>query len=137
MTNESDQQMRSILENAHTVAVVGISDNPERPSLGVAGYLQDHGYRIIPVNPMIGEVLGERSVASLRDIQEPVDIVDVFRRPEAVPAVVEDAIAIAAKVVWMQEGVVNEEAAQRAREAGLQVVMDQCIKKTHRRLMGE
>jgi predicted CoA-binding protein len=132
----TDDEIRNILETAKTVAVVGISDNPERPSFGVAGFLQKHGYKIVPVNPTLDRVLGERSVGGLRDIQGPVDVVDIFRRPDAVPPIVEDAIAIGAKVVWMQEGVVNEEAAERARAAGLQVVMDHCMKKEYTRLIG-
>jgi predicted CoA-binding protein len=132
----TDDEIRNILETAKTVAVVGISDNPERPSFGVAGFLQKHGYKIVPVNPTLDRVLGERSVGGLRDIQGPVDVVDIFRRPDAVPPIVEDAIAIGAKVVWMQEGVVNEEAAERARTAGLQVVMDHCMKKEYTRLIG-
>jgi uncharacterized protein len=132
----TDDEIRSILQTAKTVAVVGISDSPERPSFGVAGFLQKHGYKIVPVNPTLDQVFGERSVAGLRDIQGPVDVVDIFRRPDAVPPIVEDAITIGAKVVWMQEGVVNEDAAERARSAGLQVVMDRCMKKEYVRLIG-
>jgi predicted CoA-binding protein len=132
----TDDEIRNILETAKTVAVVGISDNPDRPSFGVAGFLQKHGYKIVPVNPTLDQVLGERSGAGLCDIQGPIDVVDIFRRADAVPPIVEDAIAIGAKVVWMQEGVVNEEAAERARAAGLQVVMDRCMKKEYARLIG-
>jgi uncharacterized protein len=131
----TDDEIRDIYRTAKTVAVVGISDNPERPSLGVATFLQQHGYRIVPVNPALSEALGERSFASLRDVDVPVDVVDIFRRSDAVPPIVEDAIAIGAKVVWMQEGVENAEAADRARAAGLQVVMDRCMKKEYRRLI--
>lgn len=122
-----------LLKNARTIAVVGLSSNRMRPSYGVADYLQRAGYKIIPVNPNEVEVLGERAVARLEDIREKVDIVDIFRRSEFVPEVVESAIAIAAKAVWMQEGVIHEAAAQRARAAGLEVVMDLCILKEHAR----
>jgi hypothetical protein len=129
-----DETIRRILLSAKTIAVVGLSSNPMRPSHGVSEYLQRRGYRIIPVNPQETEVLGEKSYASLRDVPEKVDIVDIFRRSEAVPPIVEDAIAIGAGTVWMQEGVVHEAAAQKARAAGLEVVMDLCILKEHRRL---
>jgi predicted CoA-binding protein len=120
-----------ILRTTHTIAVVGLSSKTFRPSYGVAEYLQSVGYRIIPVNPEETEVLGERSYARLEDISEPVDLVDIFRRSEFVPEIVESAIRIGAKAVWMQEGVVHEEAAERARQAGLAVVMDLCILKEH------
>ncbi len=123
----------AILKDARTVAVVGLSPDPSRPSHVVASYLKRQGYRIIPVNPTVSEVLGERSYPDLRSVPEPVDVVDVFRRPEHVPAIVEEAIAIGAKAVWLQEGVVHEEAAQRARQAGLRVVMDRCMLKEHQR----
>jgi predicted CoA-binding protein len=125
-----------ILQQARTIAMVGLSSNPFRPSHFAAIYMLAEGYNIIPVNPTEQEVLGRRSYASLRDIPEPVDIVDIFRDPEAVPEIVEDAIAIGAKVVWMQLGVINEEAARRAREAGLEVVMDACVKIEHARFFG-
>ncbi|MCU0245543.1 MAG: CoA-binding protein [Bryobacter sp.] len=128
------ETIRRILLNSKTIAVVGLSSNPTRPSHGVSEYLQRRGYRIIPVNPQETEVLGEKSYASLRDVPEKVDIVDIFRRSDAVPPIVEDAIAIGAGAVWMQEGVVHEAAAQKARAAGLEVVMDLCILKEHRRL---
>lgn len=127
-------EIRDILTGSKTVAVVGLSDNPGRASYHVAAYLQKHGYRIIPVNPAVSEVLGERSYGSLRDVPEPVDLVDVFRKSDAVPPIVDDAIAVGAKAVWMQEGVVHEEAAARARAAGLKVVMDRCTLKEHARL---
>jgi hypothetical protein len=123
-----------ILAAARTIAVVGLSHKRYRPSHGVAEYLKRAGYRIVPVNPFETEVLGERSYPSLDDVEEPIDIVDIFRRSEFVPEIVEAAIRKGAKLVWMQEGVVHEEAAQRAREAGLAVVMDRCILKDHRRL---
>lgn len=122
-----------LLKGAHVIAVVGLSSNRMRPSFGVAEYLQRAGYRIIPVNPNEREVLGERAMARLEDIPEKVDIVDVFRRSEFVPEVAESAIAIGAKALWLQEGVVHEAAAQRARDAGLFVVMDQCILKEYAR----
>ncbi len=111
--------------------MVGLSDKPDRPSSEVASYLKDEGYRIIPVNPLIAETLGERAYAGLRDIPEPVDVVQIFRRPQFVPQIVEDAIAIGARVVWMQLGIVHEEAAARARAAGLRVVMNTCMATTH------
>jgi predicted CoA-binding protein len=129
--------IREILTTSKTVAVVGLSEDPARPSHYVAAYLQKHGYRIIPVNPLIKEVLGEKSYASLREIPIPIDMVDVFRRSDAMPAIVEDAIAVRAKSVWMQEGVIHEEAAARARAAGLKVVMDRCTLKEHSRLAAE
>ncbi len=122
-----------ILRESKTIAVVGLSDKPDRPSYRVAKYLQDHGYRIIPVNPTLTEVLGERAYPDLLAIPEPVDVVDIFRQSEAVPPIVEQAIAIGARAVWMQEGVVHEAAAARARQAGLDVVMDRCMFKEHRR----
>jgi hypothetical protein len=127
-------EIGEILATTKTIAVVGLSDNPNRPSYHVAAYLQTHGYRIIPVNPFVNEVLGERSYAGLRDIPVPVDLVDIFRKSELVPPVVEDAIAIHAKAIWMQEGVVHEEASAQARAAGLKVVMDRCVLKEHVRL---
>lgn len=116
-----------------TIAVVGLSSDPMRPSHGVARYLQRHGYRIIPVNPYEQLVLGERAYPNLREVPVPVDVVDVFRRPEFVPEVVEDAIAVGARALWLQFGVVHDEAARRAQAAGLAVVMDRCIKVEHAR----
>jgi predicted CoA-binding protein len=126
-----------IFRDARTIAVVGASPNPERPSHGVAAYLQAAGYRIIPVNPTVDAVLGEKSYASLADVPEPIDVVDVFRRSEDVPPIVAEAVRVGARVVWMQEGVVNEAAAASARAAGLTVVMDRCMLKEHRRLRAE
>jgi predicted CoA-binding protein len=120
-----------LLKSARTIAVVGLSSSRMRPSYGVSEYMQRAGYKIIPVNPNETDVLGQRAVARLEDIREKVDIVDVFRRPEFVPEIVESAIAIGAKAVWLQEGVIHEVAAQRARDAGLFVVMDRCILKEH------
>jgi predicted CoA-binding protein len=122
-----------ILQSARTIAVVGLSGKRYRPSYGVAEYLQRSGYRIIPVNPEETEVLGEKSYPDLDSVPGPVDVVDIFRRSEFVPEIVEAAIRKGAKAVWMQEGVVHEEAANRARQAGLAVVMDRCILKDHRR----
>lgn len=133
--NPDDRAMRQILETARTIAVVGLSDKPDRESYKVAKYLQGHGYRIIPVNPMVDEVLGEQSYASVADIPKPVDIVDVFRKPEAVPPIAQEAIDAGAGTLWLQLDVVNQEAAEQARAAGLQVVMDRCIKIEHGRLL--
>ena len=125
-----------ILQSYRTIAMVGLSANPFRPSHFAAIYMLAEGYNVIPVNPREQEILGRRSYAALRDIPEPVEIVDIFREPSAVPALVEDAIAIGAKVVWMQLGVINEAAARRARAAGLEVVMDACVKIEHARFFG-
>ena len=126
--------IREILHSARTIAVVGLSGKRYRPSYGVSEYLQKAGYRIIPVNPRETEVLGEKAYPDLDSVPEPIDIVDIFRRSEFVPDIVEAAIRKGAKVIWMQEGVVHEAAARRAEEAGLTVVMDRCILKDHRRL---
>ena len=127
----NDKTIRDLLSSAQTIAVVGLSNNPLRASHNVAEYLQSKGYRIIPVNPNVTEVLGERAVASLDEISGPIDIVDVFRRSEYVPDIVEAAIRRNARVIWMQLGVANEAAAERARDAGLEVVMDRCILQDH------
>ena len=132
----NDKEMKEILLSTKTIASVGVSSNPEKESYDVAAYLKGQGYRVIPVNPTATEILGEKTYASLSDIPDQVDVVQVFRKPEDVPPVVEEAIKIGAKVVWMQAGIVNEEAAQTARKAGLQVVMDACMRATHRRLIG-
>lgn len=124
-------EIRELLESSKTIAVVGLSSSRMRPSYGVAEYMQRAGYRIIPVNPNEEEVLGEPAVDRLEDIREKVDIVDVFRRPEFVPEIVDSAIAIGAKALWLQEGVIHEAAAKRARDAGLFVAMDLCIMKEH------
>jgi predicted CoA-binding protein len=120
-----------VLKNSRTIAVVGLSSREHRPSYGVAQYLQSAGYRIIPVNPSETEILGEKCYARLEDIPERVDIVDIFRRAEFVPEIVESAIRIGARAVWMQEGVISPEGAEIARRAGLHVVMDTCILKEH------
>ena len=113
------------------VAVVGLSDNPDRPSYRVAKYLQEHGYRIVPVNPGCQEILGEKCYPGLRDIPFPVEIVDIFRVVSAIPEIVADAIAVGAKVVWMQQGLEEPDSARKAKQAGLQVVMDHCMKIEH------
>lgn len=125
----------NLLRHAKTIAVVGLSSRRSRPSYGVSEYMQSQGYRIIPVNPNETEILGEKSYATLEEIPQPIDIVDIFRRSDAVAEVVESAIRIGAKGVWMQEGVVDEEAAAKARAAGLEVVMDRCILKEHRKMI--
>ncbi len=126
-----------ILKTSRVVAIVGLSPDRNKPSYGVARYLKDHGYRIIPVYPREETILGEKVYASLSMIPEPVEVVDIFRRSDRVAEVVEEAIGIGARAVWMQEEVVNEIAAARAREAGLDVVMDRCMKKEHQRMCGE
>lgn len=132
----TDRQMTDLFKNAKTIAVVGLSNNPTRPSLGVSRFLQRHGYRIIPVNPKETEVLGEKAYPSVKDIPGPVDIVDIFRRPARVPEVIDDVLQKEGiRCIWMQEGVVNPEAAQKAEDAGLPVVMDRCILKEMARLL--
>jgi predicted CoA-binding protein len=125
----------NLLRNAKTIAVVGLSSRRSRPSYGVSEYMQSRGYRIIPVNPNETEILGEKAWATLEEIPDRVDIVDIFRRPECVPEIVDSAIRIGAKGIWMQEGVVNDEAAGKARAAGIEVVMDRCILKEHRKML--
>ena len=126
--------IRKVLGQYHTIAVVGLSDKADRPSHRVASYLKDRGYRIIPVNPRLESVLGEKAYPDLLSIPGPVDVVDIFRRSEEVGPVVDEAIKKRAKAVWMQEGIVNEAAAQKASEAGLEVIMDRCMLKEHQRL---
>jgi predicted CoA-binding protein len=134
-TTQTDAQViAAILKNYRVVAVVGLSSDPARPSYRVAEYLQQHGYRIIPVNPGCREVLGEKCYPTLKDIPFPVEVVDIFRKVEAIPAIVEEAIQVGAKAVWLQLGLVEPESAQKARKAGLQVVMDHCLKVEHARL---
>jgi uncharacterized protein len=139
VTNPADRELRILLGDAKTVAVVGLSSNPDRPSHGVAEYLQEHGYRIVPVNPNEREVLGERAYPSLLEVPPdlPIDVVDVFRRPEATPDVARQAVRIGAKALWLQEGIVSDEAYTIASEAGLDVIMGVCIRTTRRRLMEE
>ncbi len=129
-TNEAER-ISKLLKSAKTIAVVGLTNAPIRPSYGVSHYMQSQGYRIIPVNPNITQWEGEKAYASLLEVPEKIDIVDVFRRSEAVPEVVEQAIRIKAPAIWMQEGVVHREAAEKARQAGIFVVMDKCILKEH------
>ena len=129
--NESER-ISELLLNARTIAVVGLSDNPVRISHGVSQYMQSQGYRIIPVNPTITEALGEKAYPTLRDVPEKIDIVNVFRRSEFVPEVVEEAVALNIPAIWMQEGVIHQQAADEARAAGAFVVMDRCILKEHR-----
>jgi predicted CoA-binding protein len=124
-----------ILKRFHTVALVGLSSNKDRPSYGVAQYLKKQGYKVVPVNPNEEKILGLACYPSLSSLTEPVEIVDIFRSPDQVMEVVEEAIKIGAKVVWMQEGVMNAQAAMRARDAGLEVIMDMCMMKEHRRVM--
>ncbi|HSU59086.1 MAG TPA: CoA-binding protein [Bryobacteraceae bacterium] len=131
----SDQDMAEVLRSAKTIAVVGLSSNPMRASFGVSRFLQRHGYRIIPVNPNEREVLGERAYPTLKDVPGEIDIVNVFRRPSRVPEVADDAIQKGARCLWMQEGVLNQEAAEKAEAAGIPVVMDRCILKELARLL--
>ena len=126
-------EIGELLKRTKRIAVVGLSDSPLRPSYGVSAYMQSHGYKIIPVNPSIRGALGEKAVASLAEIDEKIDIVDVFRRPEYVPELVDEAIRLKVPAIWLQEDVIHEEAAEKARKAGIFVVMDKCILKEHRR----
>ncbi len=130
-TNTTDE-IGELLKRSKTIAVVGLSNNPLRPSYGVSAYMQSQGYRIIPVNPEIKGALGEKAVPTLSDVAEKIDIVDVFRRSEFVPDVVDEAIRLKVPAIWMQEGVMHEVAAEKARKAGILVVMDLCILKEHR-----
>jgi len=134
-TTHTDQ-IADLLKNAKTIAVVGLSDSPSRPSHGVSAYMQTQGYRIIPVNPQITDALGELSYASLLDVPDKIDIVDIFRRSEHVDEIVDQAIQLKVPAIWMQESVVNEPAAEKARRAGIFVVMDRCILKEHRQRFG-
>ena len=127
----SAAEITEILDNHRVVAVVGLSTDPGRPSHQVAHYLQEHGYRIVPVNPGCREILGEKCYATLRDIPFPVEVVDIFRKVDAIPGIVDDAIAVGAKVVWMQQGLEEPASARKARQAGLCVVMDRCLKIEH------
>lgn len=133
---DRDAELKEILLTAKTIASVGLSSNPDKESYRIATYLKAQGYRVIPVNPTASEIMGETSYPDLQSIPEKIDIVQVFRKPEDVPPVVEDAIKAGAKVIWMQEGIVHEEAAEKARQAGLQVVMDTCMRVAHRTLIG-
>ncbi len=130
------EQISELLKTAKTIAVVGLSDNPMRVSYDVSEYMQSQGYRIVPVNPTIAESLGEKAYPTLSEVPEKIDIVNVFRRPQFVPEVVEEAIRLKVPAIWLQEGVVHEAAAQKARDAGIFVVMDRCILKEHSRRLG-
>jgi predicted CoA-binding protein len=132
VTSPKVDPITELLNHAKTIAVVGLSNDPMRPSHGVSAYMQSHGYRVIPVNPQVESSLGERAYASLLDVPEKVDIVDIFRRPEFVEEVVDQAIRLKIPAIWMQEDVVHEKAAEKARKAGIFVVMDRCILKEHR-----
>ena len=132
----NDKQLKELYKTIRTIASVGLSANVEKPSFGIVYYLQQQGYRIIPVNPTTPEILGQTSYPDLLSIPEKVDVVQLFRRSEDVPPFVEQAIQIGAKVVWMQEGISNREAAKKAEAAGLTVVMDRCMRAEHIRLFG-
>lgn len=131
--NPEDEEIRAILEHTRVIAVVGLSPEPDRDSHRVARYLQEHGYQIVPVNPKADEILGQKAYATLKEIPFPVEVVDIFRKIEAIPAIVAEAIAIGAKVVWMQLGLAENQSALQARAAGLQVVMNRCMKVEHQR----
>ena len=132
MPAPSTDPIAEILKKAETIAVVGLSPSPLRPSHGVSAYMQAHGYRIIPVNPRVNVVLGEKSYSSIAEVPEKIDVVNIFRRSDAVPEIVDQAIQLKVPTIWMQETVVNDAAAQRARASGIFVVMDRCILKEHR-----
>jgi uncharacterized protein len=132
----TDEQIAELFGSMKTIAVVGLSNDPARPSYGVSSFLQRQGYRIIPVNPSATEVLGERSYPSITDVPDPIDVVDIFRRSEHVPAIVDALIGRNIRCIWMQEGVINEEAAAKAEAAGIPVVMDRCMLKELARLTG-
>jgi len=133
MPLDTSDDIGRLLSGVKTIAVVGLSNDPMRPSHGVSSYMQQQGYRIIPVNPTISEALGERSYPDLASVPEEIDLVNVFRRPDYVPAIVDEAIRLKLPAIWLQEGVIHPEAASKAREAGMPVVMDRCILKEHRR----
>ncbi|MBU6422163.1 MAG: CoA-binding protein [Gammaproteobacteria bacterium] len=133
--NPPPEQIRALLQRVRRIAVVGLSPNPARPSYGVARSLQQFGYQIVPVRPAVDEVLGEKAYPDLRSVPGPVDLVDVFRAPEHVDGIVDDCIALHVPALWLQEGVVNAPAAERARQAGIMVVMDRCIYKDYRALL--
>lgn len=134
MTEYSDDELRRVLTENRTVAVVGASADESKSAHTVPRYLQEHGYRIVPVSPRHSEVLGEKAYRSLREVDTPIDVVDVFRPPGEAPQIARDAAAIGAKVLWLQQGIVSEEAARIARESGLEVFMDVCMRATHLRL---
>ena len=134
--NGDEEEISNILKTYQSVAIIGLSNNEEKPSYRVGEYLKGNGFRIYPVNPGYEEIFGEKCYKSLSDISDPIEIVDIFRKPSAVKGIVEEAIGIGAKVVWMQSGVVNNDAASIAKEAGLKVVMDRCMMAEHRRIKG-
>ena len=133
-SNPVSDEIREILEKNKTIAVVGLSDKPERDSYRVADYMKEHGYRIVPVNPSKDEILGEKSYPDLKSIPFAVDMVDIFRKVDAIPKVVDEAIGISAKVVWMQLGLAHNASAEKARDAGLKVVQSKCLKVEHKKL---
>jgi len=133
--NPAPEEIKALLQRIKTIAVVGLSPKPDRPSFGVSQAMQRFGYRIVPVRPALSEVLGEKAYAKLSDIPFPVDLVNVFREAAAIPGLVEEALAINAPAIWIQEGIVHDEAAEKARAAGLTVVMDRCIYKDYMRYM--
>jgi uncharacterized protein len=133
--NPSPEEIKDLLQRVKTIAVVGLSPKPDRPSFGVSLAMQRFGYRIVPVRPALDEALGEKAYAKLADIPFPVDLVNVFRESAAIPGVVEEALAIGAPALWIQEGIIHDEAAEKARAAGLTVVMDRCIYKDYMRYM--
>jgi hypothetical protein len=132
--NPAPEQIARLLASTKTIAVVGLSDNPDRDSYRVADYMKRQGYKIVPVNPNAGEILGEKSHPTLRDVPFPVDMVNIFRKPDAVPGIVDDAIAIGAASIWMQSGIVHNAAAEKARAAGIAVVMSRCIMVEHKKI---
>jgi predicted CoA-binding protein len=136
MAEKPESEIAAILRSYRVIAMVGLSSDPGRPSYLVAQYLQNHGYRIVPVNPGCQEILGEKCYPSLRDIPFPVEVVDIFRKVEAIPAIVDEAIAVGAKAVWLQLGLEEPQSAQKARQAGLQVVQNRCMKIEHAALPG-
>ncbi len=136
MNTTTTDPITELLKRSKTIAVVGLSDSPLRASHGVSAYMQSQGYRIVPVNPTVENVLGEDSYSSLLDVKEKIDIVNIFRRSEFVPDVVDQAIQLKVPAIWMQEGVIHEAAAEKARQAGILVVMDKCILKEHRARFG-
>ncbi|MGA7193207.1 MAG: CoA-binding protein [Anaerolineales bacterium] len=137
MTVENDKELKQILQTIKTVASVGVSSNEEKPSYGIFYYLKEHRYQMIPVNPTASEILGLKVYPDLASIPQKIDVVQVFRKPEDVPPVVDAAIRIGAKIVWMQKGIVNEDAARKAEAAGLKVVMNRCMMETHQRLLSD
>jgi len=136
LPNISDDDLKKLLQDVRSIAVVGLSVDPSKPSNRVASYLKQHGYHIIPVNPAAEEILGEKSYPDLKSIPEPIDVVDVFRRSEFLPPIADQAVAVGAKVLWMQEGITNKEAAKKAENGGLKVIQDACMLKEHSRLIG-